>query len=128
MWRRNQEAAQRFADRRRREDDAPRLSDVVPHLESLKLEVRETRSGISNPEASHIRRIVVSSAPALFVVPCHDSNCKDGGHDVTSEVLSALRSRTPRFEGEDGCGGQVGSAGCQRVLHYIATATYHERA
>jgi hypothetical protein len=28
------------------------------------------------------------------------------------------------FEGEDACQGRTGSATCQRVLHYVVTATY----
>jgi hypothetical protein len=128
MWRRNQEAAQRFAERRQREDDAVRLSATVPGLESLRLEMQESRSGISNPEASHIRRIVVSSAPALFVLPCHDTQCKEGGHDITADILSALRARKLRFEGEDPCSGVVGSANCQRILRYVGVATYTDAA
>src|SRR5258706_6638946 len=117
MWRRrNQEAAQRFADRRQREDEAPRLAAVIPNLESLRLDIQEGTSGLSNPEASHIRRIVVEQAPALFLITCHDTQCKEGGHDVTYAVMSALRSHKLRFEGEDNCPGMVGSANCQRVL------------
>jgi hypothetical protein len=126
MWRRDREAGERAAARRQRENDAPRLSTVVPGLESLRLEVRETRANIANPEASHIRRVVVAHAPALFVIPCHDSHCKEGGHDVTREVISALRSRTLRFEGEDACQGTVGSANCERILRYIGVATYRD--
>jgi hypothetical protein len=124
MWRRDKAAAQRFAERRQREDEAPRLSAVVPHLESLRLEVTESRSGISTPEAAHIRRIVVEHAPALFLLSCHDTQCKDGGHDITNQVLSALRARQTRFEGEDACNGALGSATCQRVLHFVGVATY----
>jgi len=127
MKRRNDEAAQRFADRRRREDDAPRLQAEIVELESLRLEVEERRSGISNPGASHVRRIVVSHAPALFVLPCHDSQCKEGGHDVTHSIMHALRAREELFEGEDACGGVVGSSACQCILHYVATATYRAR-
>ena len=126
MWRRDREAAERAAARRQRENDAPRLNTVVPHLESLRLEVRETRANIANPEASHIRRVVVEHAPALFVVPCHDSHCKEGGHDVTRDVISALRARNLRFEGEDACQGTVGSANCERILRYVGVATYRE--
>jgi hypothetical protein len=126
MWRRDREAAERAAQRRQRENDAPRLADAVPNLESLRMEVRETRANIANPEASHIRRVVVAHAPALFVVPCHDSHCKEGGHDVTRDVMSALRSRAARFEGEDPCQGTVGSANCERILRYVCVATYRE--
>lgn len=126
MWRRNDEAAQRAAERRQREDAAPRLKATVPQLESLRLEVQETRAGIANSEAAHIRHIVVAHAPALFVVPCHDTQCKDGGHDVTASILYALRSREQRFEGEDPCRGYVGTSNCARVLRYTGVAQYGE--
>jgi hypothetical protein len=128
MWRRNDEAAQRFADRRQREDNAPRLAAAVPQLETLRLEVQESRSGIANSEAAHIRHIVVAHAPALFVVPCHDAQCKEGGHDVTTAIMYALRSREKRFEGEDACPGYVGAANCPRILRYVGFATYRDAA
>lgn len=121
---RGREAAERFAERRRREDDAPRLSQVVPDLASLTLEVQERRSGFSTGEAGHIRRIVVEHAPALFVMPCRDSACKDGGHDITDWITRSLRSKLTRFETEDACMGNIGSSPCQRVMHVIATASY----
>jgi hypothetical protein len=128
MWgRRSNEASERFAERRQREDSAPRLQVSVPALESLKLEIRETTSSTSSsscPEAAHIRRIVVEHAPALFFVMCHDSYCKDGGHDLSHGVLHALRQQKTHFVGEDRCNGRVGSADCQRILHYVGTATY----
>jgi hypothetical protein len=126
MKRRNDEAAQRFAERRRREDDAPRLTTEITDLESLVLEVEERRSGISYPGATHVRRIVVETAPALFVLPCHDSHCKEGGHDVTYAVMRALQARQVRFEGDDACGGLIGASACQCVLHYVGTATYRQ--
>jgi hypothetical protein len=126
MWRRNDEAAQRFNERRQREDSAPRLMATIPQLVSLRLEVQESRAGISNSEASHIRHIVVANAPALFVVPCHDAQCKDGGHDITASILYSLRSREQRFEGEDPCPGYVGAANCARILRYTGVAVYRE--
>jgi hypothetical protein len=122
-WR-QREAQERFAERRRRENDAPRLLSVVPALESLKLRLEEHRAGGTLAEASHLRPIVVAHAPALFVFTCQDSSCKDGGHDLTSEILLGLKSKKEEFQGEDACRGQVGSAECARVLRYTATATY----
>ena len=124
IHRRHGEAAQRFADRRKREDEAPRLSTEIPKLDSLRLEVEERRSGGVVAEASHIRRIVVDSAPALFMLSCGDPSCKEGGHDVTHSIMRALQSGATRFEGEDVCTGQIGSATCQRVLHYVGIAIY----
>jgi len=122
--RRNGEAAQRFAERRRREDEAPRLQDEVPTLASLKLEVDDRQAGAVSAEAKHVRRIVVENAPALFVISCGDLRCKDGGHDLTHEIMRALRSRTAQFEGTDECRGSLGTSECRRILHYSAFATY----
>ena len=124
MWRRNPEAAKRFAERRQREDEAPRLAAAFPKLESLGIRVLEGNPGISNPEGSHTRRVVVATAPALFVLPCGDSQCQDGGHELTAELLSALRSNKLQFEGEDSCRGVIGGSECRRVLRYVATASY----
>lgn len=121
---RHSEAAARSAERRRREDAAPRLLELVPTLESLTLEVQERRADTTVAETSHVRRIPVAHAPALFELPCHDTFCNGGGHDVTAEILKALRAGMQRFEGEDACGGTTGAAPCARVLHYVATASY----
>jgi hypothetical protein len=123
-WR-NSEAAERMAERRRREEEAPRLNVTIPTLEKLRLDVEERSASISRPEHTHTRHVVVSSAPALFVMPCRDTQCKDGGHNLTAEILSALRRRVERFEGTDACGGNVGSASCARVLAYVGVASYH---
>lgn len=126
MRRRDHEAALRFAERRQRETDAPRLAATVPRLQSLRLEVEERRSGISAAETAHIRRFVVASAPALFVLPCHDPRCKNGGHDVTHLIMHALRSGQRQFEGEDSCPGVIGSSSCQRILRYVGVAEYRD--
>jgi len=127
-WYRNGDAARRYAERRKREDEAPRLASVVPHLESLRLEVHEETSSdpAANPESSHVRRIVVAHAPALFWITCHNKACKDGGHDVTSIVMQALRERKAHFEGQNPCMGQVGGGACRRVLRFVGTATYRD--
>jgi hypothetical protein len=118
------EGAERFAERRRRENEAPRLLSISPTLQSLRFELGERRAGGSLVETAHARPIVVSHAPALFFFPCHDSSCKDGGHDLTAVICAALRARKERFEGTDPCHGRTGTAECGRELHYVATATY----
>jgi hypothetical protein len=123
-WRRNPEAAKRLAERRQRENEAPRLAATFPKLESLGIRVQEGNPGLSNPAGSHIRHVVVATAPALFVLPCGDSQCQHGGHELTAELLSALRSNKQKFEGENSCTGSIGSAECRRVLRYEATASY----
>ena len=119
--RRNSLAAQRFADRRQREDEAPKLSSQVPDLTSLRLDIEE-RSGAGSTK--HIRRLVVDRAPALFLVPCGDPRCTDGGHDLTSAIMRALRGHEKSFEGTDECSGGLGSGTCSRVLHFDGTAEY----
>lgn len=119
--RRNNPAAQRFAERRRREDEAPRLRDEAPQLISLRLEIDE-RGGSAAPK--YVRHIAVDAAPALFLLPCGDPSCVDGGHDVTAEIMRALRSHSQSFDGTDDCVGSVGTSACSRVVHYSAFAVY----
>jgi hypothetical protein len=121
---RNLEAARRFTERREREDQAPRLHDEVPALEVLALELSERRGEATQPETTHVRRIVVASAPAYFQTPCSDSNCVDGGHEYTATVMKALRDRQALFAGESTCQGTVADHVCERVLRYVGSAKY----
>ncbi len=118
------EAAQRFAERRRREEEAPRLHDSVPSLATLRLDVTESR-GVSNGDPKHTRIIVVETAPALFWLSCGDHACRDGGHDLTSSVMRGLHSRATHFGVEDTCYGSLGTAECGRLMRVQVTATYH---
>ena len=93
-------------------------------LGTLQLEIEERSGGSSVAEPKHMRRVVVEHAPALFLIPCGDSRCKDGGHDITHMVLRSLRAGEAEFQGEDVCAGSQGSGQCSRILHYVATATY----
>src|ERR1700688_4951904 len=98
--RRNGLDAQRFAERRRREEDGPRLSDKVRDLHALRLELEE-RCGATGAAQKYTRRFVVARAPALFFVPCGDPRCLDGGHDLTSTVMHALRTQQTTFQADD---------------------------
>ena len=118
------EAAERFAARRRQEDEAPRLRDVVPRLVACRLEIEETRAGVTSVEVSHTRRIVVEHAPALFVIPCSDASCRDGGHDISSPVMRGLGEGRAEIRGEDTCYGRTGTADCGRILRFAAFAEY----
>src|SRR5579871_6879589 len=106
------EGAQRFAERRKREDEAPRLHDEVPRLQTLRLGVEERRGTATLAESKHVRHVLVDRAPALFVLPCGDSQCRDGGHDVTRPLLEGLKRGEDGLAVEDVCYGQVGSAPC----------------
>jgi hypothetical protein len=120
-WR---EAELRFNERRKREDEARRLIQQVPKLRSLKLEVEEQRGTSALAETKHVRVIVVERAPALFLLPCGDRDCRDGGHDVTDAVLRGLQSESQRFEVEDACIGNIRGAECGRIVRIVAKATY----
>jgi len=121
---RQSDAAKRYTERKKREDEAPRLKDEVPALTTLKLKIEERREGSTTPEVTHTRPIVVENAPALFMFLCGDPHCDGGGHDVTYAILRALARGEEEFEGEDACLGSVGTGGCRRILRYAAYATY----
>ena len=117
---------QEAAERRQREDAAPRLKERVPRLATLRFEFHETRGERTLRGTVHVRHIIVDRAPALFDFPCSDEYCRDEGHDLTYEVLRALERGVAEFEGEDPCAGAVGTAVCERVLHFVALATYRD--
>jgi hypothetical protein len=125
--RRSSEAAQRAAARRQREDEAPRLLAEIPLLESLNIDVEEHLAS-GTVASTHVRRVVVDRAPALFDMPCNDRSCKEGGHDLTRPILLELRRGSTRFEGSHACEGQIGSSRCQMILHYVGHATYRQPA
>ncbi len=118
------EAALRFAERRRREDDAARLSQQAPHLVALTVHFFDRSAGGTVPDAKHTRRIVVENAPALFLVPCGDRTCADGGHDLTWAIMRSLDAREVELEGEHPCRGSAGAGACTRTLSYKGVATY----
>jgi hypothetical protein len=122
--RRGNEQALRFEERRRREDDAPRLREQVPSLVSLQLNVDDC-SGVAGG-TTYIRRVVVDQAPALFVVPCGDPHCVGGEHDLTMGIMRSLRSHETSFRGNDECRGTVGLGSCLRVLRFTAAAAYQQ--
>jgi hypothetical protein len=114
-------AAQRALERRKSEDDAPRLAAEVPTLRSARILIIEQ---VPTGSTRHTKHVVVARAPALFVIPCGDSTCQDGGHDITSAVMSAFRRKLLKSEGEDGCGGMSGSAPCGRSIRFELSAEY----
>lgn len=126
MTGRSREAFLRFAERRRREDEARRLHSEVPTLRTLRLDVEEHRGNSALAETKHVRHVVVAHAPALFVLPCGDPDCRDGGHDVTDALMRRLRERATSFVVEHVCTGDVRGARCDRVVIVRATATHSE--
>ena len=121
---RSREAAQRFADRRKREDDAPRLAAEVPSLATLRLSVEERRATVTSAESKHLRHVIVDRAPALFIIPCGDPACDGGGYDLTNPIMRELRGRRTEFAVDDECFGNVGTSRCGRMVHAVGTATY----
>jgi hypothetical protein len=106
------------ADRRRREDDAPRLQVEVPHLARLSLSLGERRADGHDPGSAHVRRVVVESTAALFLVACSAPGCPSGAHDLTAAVMPELRRGSTRFEGETGCDG------CGCLMSHVGNAEY----
>jgi hypothetical protein len=120
-FRRNNPAEQRFTERRRREDEAPKLCAEVPTLSSLQIAIEE-RSGVG--QTKYLRRVLVDRAPAMFLIPCGDPRCTDGEHDLTSAVMGALRARQTTFRVQDHCHGSIGSSECPREVQLNGTAEY----
>jgi hypothetical protein len=114
-------AAQRSAERREREERAPRLKTAVPTLSTLRIVV-EDRYPLG--ATKHTRHVIVERAAALFGVPCGDATCASEGHDITSDVMRALYARATQADSEHSCDGNVGSAGCARVIHFRVEAKY----
>ena len=116
-------SGRRAAERRERENNAKRLTELVPELEELTLHIAELRAGANEPEVVYIRHIVVGRAPALLELPCSNRRC-DGGHDVTGQVLRALRQHRTEFVGTHVCDGQYGDGECDLELRFEAEASY----
>ncbi len=112
------------SERWKREDDAPRLHDEVPHLAALRLNLEERRDDNAIAGTRHSLHVVVGRASALFEVPCGDPKCEDGGHDISATVLEGLFARLPRIEGTNECRGYVGDHSCNRTLRYEALPSY----
>jgi hypothetical protein len=117
----NQKKIQLSAERRQREDEAPRLADDVPSLFALQIAIVEQ---FATGTAKHRKHIIVSRAPALFLISCGDERCAEGGHDITYPVMHALRTHQLSSEGGNACCGSTGSAPCGRTIHYEMSAQY----
>jgi hypothetical protein len=121
---RSREAFLRFAERRRREDEARRLQSEVPRLRTLRLEIEEHRGSSTLAETKHVRLVVVSRAPALFVLPCGDGDCRDGGHDLTDIMMKHLCDREAEFVVEHACAGDIRGVHCDRIVRVRASSTF----
>ena len=114
-------AAERSAQRREREGHAPRLAAEVPGLKSLRIEVVEH---LPTGTTKHVKLVVVDHAPALFVIFCGDSDCHDGEHDLTREVMRSLRARESHLSGTSDCQGSIRGGNCHRRITYEVRAEY----
>jgi hypothetical protein len=123
MWNRKGPRVERN-ERWKREDAAPRLSAEVPGLQSLSLTLKDVREDHGILGKERIQHIIVERAAALFEIRCAEVKCQDGGYDITSEVMNALRRRRETFDGTSECRGTVGSGSCRCTLVYVARATF----
>jgi hypothetical protein len=94
------------------------LAAELPLLRSARIEI------VDSGGTKYARHVVVARSPALFIIPCGDPTCVDGGHDITSEVMHALRRHLESAVGESSCGGTTGSAQCRRSIQFTLTAGY----
>ena len=116
-------AAQRSADYKKNEDESPRLAAGAPGLTSLRIEF--TQRGLAGT-TKHTKLVVVARAPALFMIACAQPACREGGYDITYDVMSALGRRSAEHSGESTCNGTTGSAPCSGVLSYRIIAEFRE--
>ena len=121
------EAEERIAERRRRENAAPRLRMAVSQIGSLSLEIEEYMGESDTPRVRYTRHIVVERAPAIFFIGCTEVDCSDGGHDVTVSIMAKLRSSSTDFTGEDRCYGNRFGKTCGARLKYRGHASYQAR-
>lgn len=107
-----------------RENAAPRLTQVVPHLKSLRLTLVEQRSQRDISGTRRTQHVIVATASTLFEVPCGESGCNGGGHDLTGIASSQLRQQRRAFEGTSECRGYIKDRPCDRWLAYAFVAEY----
>jgi hypothetical protein len=112
---------QRATERREREALAPRLLHSCPELRSLRIHI-EDRFALA--VTKHVRHVMVDRAPAYFVIACGDETCDSTGHDITHEVMAALRMKSAVFTSEHPCEGNVGKAICTRTIYFTVTAEF----
>jgi hypothetical protein len=125
MFRRNQGEPAR-TERWKREDAAARLREEIPSLATLRLELAESKRGTTTKEAMRIQHVIVDRAAALFLIPCSDTRCREGGHDITRELILALNRGVETVEGNSLCRGEINNDECGRELTYSATASYRQ--
>jgi hypothetical protein len=111
-------------ERWEREDASPRLKQLVPELESLRVKLVENRGGYPISGTRRVQHVMVRTASTRFEIPCGESSCQGGGHDLTPVVGPRLRHRRVEFSGSSECNGAVGMSGCHRCLDYAFEAEY----
>jgi hypothetical protein len=107
-----------------RENAAPRLKELVPNLKSLRLSLVEHRAGRELGGTRRTQHVVVDTASTRFEVPCGESGCTGGGHDLTSSASAQLRQQQRTFSGSSDCQGYVKDRPCDRRLEYSFVAEY----
>lgn len=117
------DTANDWAERGPREA-AGRLNVRVPNLLSLTFVLHEAWPGRWQGGTGYIRYVDLTTAPALFELPCLYGYCRGGRYDLTTQTLAALARHSVRFVGGCSCSGHLGSLGCTRRVRFVATAAY----
>lgn len=123
---RDLDAKRRMLERWRKQDESKRLRDCVPDVRELSIAVEERAPDDVLGTVSHVRRVPVDSAPALFEIPCSNRDCLGGIFDLTAPVLAELRAGKTRFDGTCRCSGEVDGAPCPHEARYVGVARYEQ--
>lgn len=107
-----------------RENAAPRLKQIVPNLQSLRVVLAEARGDYGVNGTRRVQHVIVATASARFEIPCGESGCEGGGHDLSRVATSHLIDGRSSFSGSSECNGMVGQRPCDRRLDYSFEATY----
>lgn len=115
MRRRDPAQAEAAAEWRRRQDAAPWLRDEAPQVESMRLSFDEELEDRAPSGRGYARPVVVASSRAHFEVRCLEPRC-DGTHDLTREIMRAIRERRVSDSIRSACEGVCNNVQCQRTL------------
>lgn len=117
------DASPQRSERWERENAAPRLKDIAPELESLRLILVERRADREIPGTRRIQHVIVATASSRFEIPCGEDRC-DGRHDISAAMTNQLRARRDTFSGTSECNGTTVNRPCDRLLGYSFEAVY----
>jgi len=118
------EQSHRRSERWDRENAAPRLKQLVPSLKGLRLTLVEQRAERDISGTRRTQHVMVDTASTRFEIPCGETDCDGGGHDLSRIAASQLSERRGAFGGKSECHGYIKERPCDRHLEYAFVAEY----